>query len=176
MHWLLVNARVFLDLGFVDKSFNNLKYVRNIMMYPSCLWPWRTWGLLPIGKSMKEQIVRHNIFWKRSNLKGLDFRHNIWFLISHTLPEMILFFFDFGDSYLICCSNYGSMLAIFHIWCAIVIVLMWSYFFHIYLGWCCSHGWVESYNERPARSRNDDNCWFNKWPGLYISIFLFFEE
>lgn len=43
-----------------------------------------------------------------------------------------------------------------------------------YIGWCPTNGWVKSHNERPSRSRDDDNCWFTQWPGLYISVFLLF--
>lgn len=81
MYWLLAHARVFLDLGFVDKSSNNLKCLTNIMIYPSCLWPWRTYFASNTEVDERTNCTTQYILKKVNNLKGLDCRHTIWFLV-----------------------------------------------------------------------------------------------
>lgn len=146
------------------------------MIYPSCLWPWRTYFASNTEVDERTNCTTQYILKKVNNLKGLDCRDtpsDFYFSFSSWDDFLFAWFWWFRFDMLKQLWKYACHMSHLRF---IVIVLIWSYFFHIDLGWCCSYGWVESYNERPARSRNDDNCWFNKWPGVYISIFLFFGE
>lgn len=91
VQWLLVNARVFLDLGFVDKSLNNLRCVTNIMTYPSCLWPWRTRFAFDTEVDERTNCTTQHILKKVKNLGFKLLTYHLIFYFSFSSWDDFLF-------------------------------------------------------------------------------------